>query len=125
MRAFTFGALVLGLMMAWAEAHHSAAATLPSKSVLTLEAAKRVGAAAEAEAVKRGATVVIVVVDDGGHVLYLERLNDTQVASVDVGIGKARTAAITRRSGSMASFRWRSGRRAERSSRASMRRIAS
>jgi glc operon protein GlcG len=72
-------------------------AELPSKSVLTLEVAKRVGAAAEAEAVKRGATVVIVVVDDGGHVLFLERLNDTQVASVEVGIGKARTAAIFRR----------------------------
>jgi glc operon protein GlcG len=72
-------------------------AELPSKPVLTLEAAKRIGAAAEAEAVKRGATVVIAVVDDGGHVLFLERLNDTQVASVDVGIGKARTAAIFRR----------------------------
>jgi glc operon protein GlcG len=79
-------------------AHESSSATsLPSKPVLTLEVAKRVGAAAEAEAMKRGATVVIVVVDDGGHVLYLERLNDTQVASVDVGIGKARTAAIFRR----------------------------
>jgi uncharacterized protein GlcG (DUF336 family)/mannose-6-phosphate isomerase-like protein (cupin superfamily) len=75
----------------------TADAELPSKSVLTLEVAKRVGAAAEAEAVKRGATVVIAVVDDGGHVLFLERLNDTQVASVDVGIGKARTAAIFRR----------------------------
>ena len=72
----------------------SSAAELPTKAVLTLEAAKRVGAAAEAEANKRGATVVIVVVDDGGSVLWLERLNDTQVASVDVGIGKARTAAI-------------------------------
>jgi len=72
-------------------------AELPSRPVLTLEVAKRVGAAAEAEAVKRGATVVIVVVDEGGHVLFLERLNDTQVASVDVGIGKARTAAIFRR----------------------------
>jgi glc operon protein GlcG len=41
--------------------------------------------------------VVIVVVDDGGHVLLLERLDDTQVASVEVGIGKARTAAIFRR----------------------------
>jgi uncharacterized protein GlcG (DUF336 family)/quercetin dioxygenase-like cupin family protein len=37
------------------------------------------------------------VVDDGGHLLVLERLNDTQVASVDVGIAKARTAAIFRR----------------------------
>src|SRR6266571_1783795 len=52
---------------------------------------------AEAEAKKRGATVVIVVVDDGGHLLLLERLDDTQVASVEVGIGKARTAAIFRR----------------------------
>jgi len=41
--------------------------------------------------------VVIVVVDDGGHLLFLERLDDTQVASVEVGIGKARTAAIFRR----------------------------
>jgi glc operon protein GlcG len=74
-----------------------ASAELPTKPVLTLDAAKTVAAAAEAEALKRGATVVIVVVDDGGHVVLLERLNDTQVASVDVGIGKARTAAIFRR----------------------------
>jgi glc operon protein GlcG len=72
-------------------------AELPSKPVLTLEAARRVGAAAYAEAIKRGATVVVAVVDDGGHVVFLERLNDTQVASVDVGIGKARTAAVFRR----------------------------
>jgi len=70
---------------------------LPVKKVLTLEAAKKIATAAEAEAKKRGATVVIVVVDDGGHLLLLERLDDTQVASVEVGIGKARTAAIFRR----------------------------
>jgi glc operon protein GlcG len=72
-------------------------AELPTKPVLTLEVAKAVVAAAEAEAVRRGSTVVIVVVDDGGHLLLLERLDDTQVASVEVGIGKARTAAIFRR----------------------------
>ena len=59
--------------------------------------AKRIAAAAEAEASRRGSTVVIVVVDDGGHIIVLERLDDTQVASVEVGIGKARTAAIFRR----------------------------
>jgi glc operon protein GlcG len=75
----------------------AARAELPSKPVLTLEAARRVGGAAYIEAMKRGAAVVIAVVDDGGHVVFLERLNDTQVASVDVGIGKARTAAIFRR----------------------------
>jgi glc operon protein GlcG len=75
----------------------AAKAQLPVKKVLTLEAAKKIATAAEAEAKKRGATVVIVVVDDGGHLLLLERLDDTQVASVEVGIGKARTAAIFRR----------------------------
>lgn len=74
-----------------------AQAQLLEKKVLTLEAADGVAAAAEAEAKKRNATVVIVVVDDGGYPLVLKRLNDTQVASVDVGIGKARTAAIFRR----------------------------
>jgi glc operon protein GlcG len=73
------------------------AAELPTKKILTLDAAKQVAAAAEAEAKRHGSTVVIVVVDDGGHVLLLERLDDTQVASVEVGIGKARTAAIFRR----------------------------
>src|SRR4030095_15521938 len=72
-------------------------AQLLEKKVLTLEAADKIAAAAEAEAKKRNATVVIVVVDDGGYPLVLKRLNDTQVASVDVGIGKARTAAIFRR----------------------------
>lgn len=51
----------------------------------------------EIEANKRHSTVVIVVVDDGGYPLVLHRLDDTQVASVEVGIGKARTAAIFRR----------------------------
>ncbi|MGE5303200.1 MAG: heme-binding protein [Alphaproteobacteria bacterium] len=72
-------------------------AQLQDKKVMTLEAAEKVAAAAEAEARKRNATVVIVVVDDGGYPVVLKRLNDTQVASVDVGIGKARTAAIFRR----------------------------
>lgn len=75
----------------------TAGAEIPSKPVLTLSAAKRAVEAAEKEAVRRGATVVIAVVDDGGQLILLERLDDTQVASVEVGIGKARTAAIFRR----------------------------
>src|SRR3954452_9661073 len=72
-------------------------AQLPVKKVITLDIAKRAAEASEHEANKRGSTVVIVVVDDGGHLLVLNRLDDTQVASVEVGIGKARTAAIFRR----------------------------
>jgi len=86
--------LVILALCLWAVA---AQAQLPTKQVLTLDTAKKIAAAAEAEAKKRGATVVIAVVDDGGYLLVLERLDDTQVASVDVGIAKARTAAIFRR----------------------------
>lgn len=82
---------------ALALAGFSAQAGLPDKKVLTLDAAKKIALAAEAEAFKQKAGVVIVVVDDGGHLLVLHRLDDTQVASVEVGIGKARTAAIFRR----------------------------
>ncbi len=92
MRPITLLALVLSLSIGTA-----AKAQLPVKKVLTLEVSKKIAAVAEAEAKKRGATVVIVIVDDGGHLLVLERLDDTQVASVEVGIGKARTAAIFRR----------------------------
>src|SRR5215813_14499876 len=70
---------------------------LPTKEVLTLRAAKAIAEAAEAEAHRRGSSVVIAVVDDGGQLLVLHRLDDTQVASVEVGIAKARTAAIFRR----------------------------
>jgi glc operon protein GlcG len=85
------------LLLLCAFAGNLPAGELPTKKILTLETAKQAAAAAEAEAKMRGATVVIVVVDDGGHLLLLERLDDTQVASVEVGIGKARTAAIFRR----------------------------
>ena len=67
------------------------------KKVLSLAAARRIVAAAEAEAAARRLDVVIVVVDDGGQVIQLTRMDGAQVASVDVGIGKARTAAIFRR----------------------------
>jgi glc operon protein GlcG len=70
---------------------------LPLRPMLTLEAARKVAAAAAAEAKRRELGVVIAVVDAGGELIYLERLDQAQVASVQVGIGKARTAAIFRR----------------------------
>jgi glc operon protein GlcG len=70
---------------------------LLQKRVLSLDAARRMTAAAEAEAKRRNVGVVIVVVDDGGQVIHLTRMDTAQVASVNVGIGKARTAAIYRR----------------------------
>jgi glc operon protein GlcG len=85
-------------------------AQVADKKVLTLEAAEKVVAAAEAEAKRRNVTVVIAVVDDGGFPVLIKRLNDTQVASVDVGIGKARTAAIFRRPSKVFEDQVRNGR---------------
>ncbi|HKW92221.1 MAG TPA: heme-binding protein [Methylomirabilota bacterium] len=75
----------------------AAGAQTLDKKVLSLEAAKTIAAAAELAAREHGVGVVIAVVDDGGHLILLHRLDDAQVASVNVGIGKARTAAIYRR----------------------------
>ena len=80
------------------------------KRVISLGAADKIAAAAEAEAKKRGSTVVIVVVDDGGYPILLRRLDDTQVASVEVGIGKASTAAIFRRPSKVFEDQVRNGR---------------
>jgi glc operon protein GlcG len=75
----------------------AASAQTLDKKALSLAAAEKVADAAEAAARERKVGVVIAVVDDGGYLILLRRLDDTQVASVDVGIGKARTAAIYRR----------------------------
>lgn len=75
----------------------NANAQLADKKVLTLDAAKKIAVAAEAEARKNNWNVVIAVVDDGGHLVYLQRLDGTQTGSIDVAIGKARTSAAFKR----------------------------
>ena len=74
------------------------AAFAASKPVLSLGDAKRVAAGAAAEAKRVGApSGAIAVVDDGGHLLYLERLDDTFPAASSVATHKARTAAEFRK----------------------------
>src|SRR6516162_8128465 len=65
---------------------------LSTKKVLTLEGAKQIAAAAQEEARKNNWRVVIAIVDDGGHLIYLERMDGTQVASVVVAQQKAQSA---------------------------------
>lgn len=89
--------ITCGLLLAAALAGTTGLAQTIDKKTLSFEAARKVAAAAESAARAKGVGVVIVIVDDGGHVILLHRLDDAQVASVNVGIGKARTAAIYRR----------------------------
>lgn len=70
---------------------------LATRKALTLSAAKAMAAAAEAEARKNNWNVVICVVDEGGHLLYLQRMDETQLASVEIAQGKARTAVMYKR----------------------------
>ena len=75
----------------------SAHAQLADKKILTLEAAKKITVAAEAEARKNGWTMAIAVVDEAGHLMHFERIDGTQTGSIEVAIAKAKTAAAFKR----------------------------
>lgn len=64
---------------------------------LTLHEAKTMADAARTEATRNGWTVVIAIVDDGGHLVYLERMDGTQKASCVVAQEKARSAIMFKR----------------------------
>jgi len=67
------------------------------KKVLSLEDSRKAAAAAATEAKKNKWNMAIAVVDDGGHLVYFERIDETQFGSIDIAIGKARTAASLKR----------------------------
>jgi len=89
--------LVLGLLVAGAVGTTAPSAQTVEKKVLTLAGAKAVAAAAEAEVKKNNAGGAIAVVDDGGNLLFLERLDNTFSASANIAIAKARSAANFRK----------------------------
>jgi glc operon protein GlcG len=86
------------LLMTLALITMSAQAQIAEKKTLTIEGAKRVIAAAISEARRVNApSGVIAVVDDGGNLMALERLDGTFAAGANISIGKARTAALFKR----------------------------
>lgn len=70
---------------------------LSTKKALNLEAAKKIAAAAEVEARKNNWNVVICIVDDGANLVYLQKMDGTQVGSVEIAQMKARTAIKMKR----------------------------
>lgn len=89
---------ILSIAVAAALLTLSAGAQIAAKKSLTLEGAKRVVAAAVAEAKRLNAPgAAIAVVDDGGNLMLVERLDNTFAAGANISVGKARTAAIFKR----------------------------
>jgi glc operon protein GlcG len=70
---------------------------MQSKPILTLDDIKKIAAAAEAEANANNWAVTISIVDDGGHLLWLQRLDGAAPISAHIAPAKAKTAALGRR----------------------------
>jgi len=69
-------------------------AELATKKALTLEIARGMAAAGEEFARKNGWRVAIAIVDEGGYLIYFQRMDGAPLSSVDLANRKARTAAI-------------------------------
>ena len=70
---------------------------MQTKKILGLEDVKKIAAAAEAEAKANSWAVTIAIVDDGGHLLWLQRLDGAAPISAHIAPAKAQTAALGRR----------------------------
>ena len=70
---------------------------MKTQSSLTLDDARAIAAAAEAEALRHQWAVTLAVVDHGGHLLWLQRLDGASPISAEIAPAKARTAALGRR----------------------------
>ena len=70
---------------------------MKTKSVLEFSDVKAIAAAAEAEALKHNWAVSIAIVDDGGHLLWFQRMDGAAPISAHIAPGKARTSAMGRR----------------------------
>lgn len=82
---------------AFGQAPAAAPATVPYGLSISPDVAKKVAAAAVAEARKNKWDMAIAIVDTGGYLVYFERMPDTQLGSVDVAQEKAKSAALFRR----------------------------
>jgi glc operon protein GlcG len=89
--------LTAGVAAAQQPAAPAPAPPMPYGMPINLEQAKKVMAGAEAEAKKNNWPVAIVILDSGGQMVMMQRLDNTQWGSVDIAKEKARTAVALRR----------------------------
>ena len=89
--------IILSLIFACFTVSASAQSPAPYGMPITLDQAKKAMAAAEAEARKNNWNMVIAIVDSGGNLVMLERMDNTQFGSVEVAKQKAHAAVAFRR----------------------------
>jgi glc operon protein GlcG len=70
---------------------------MKEKKCLTLTDVKIIAAACESEALSQNMAVTIAIADDGGHLMWLQRLDGAPLMTMEIATGKARTSALGRR----------------------------
>jgi glc operon protein GlcG len=90
-------ALAFALALTLFGAVGTVSAQFVEKRTVSYALAKKMAAAAEAEATKNSWSMVITVIDDGGNLVYLGRMDGAQLGSIEVSEGKAHTALAFRR----------------------------
>jgi uncharacterized protein GlcG (DUF336 family) len=88
---------LLGSSIVMAQANFAAPPPTPYGASISIDAAKKVAAAAVSEATQNRWRMAIAVVDTGGHLVFFEKMQDAQTGSVDLAIEKAKTSALFRR----------------------------
>jgi len=83
---------------------------MKTKPILTLEDCEKIQAAARAEAVRNKWNVTIAIVDDGGYLLSLQRMDGTGPVTSEIAARKAHSAAVSRRSTKVSEERITGGR---------------
>src|ERR1700679_3037348 len=86
-----------------------AAADLPTRKYLNLEALKTLPTAADAKALKRNVQVTICIVDDGGNILFLQKADDVGLNTIQFAQRKARYAALYGRPSKVAADQLKGG----------------
>jgi len=116
MRADFLMGLTIGALLLIAGAHAQQPAPPPAPppppdygAPITIEQAKTAAAAAIGEATKSGWHMAIAIVDPGGYLVYFERIDGTQNASVRLAESKARTSALFRYSSKVFSDQFAAG----------------
>ncbi|HMG90552.1 MAG TPA: heme-binding protein [Chryseolinea sp.] len=98
MKTISFlGAFILAAITTMAQSTGQKSPIVAYGDPITLEAAKKLAAASEKFAIEKQWTIIVAIVDTGGNLVLLQKMDNTQIGSIDVAIAKAKTANAFKR----------------------------